>query len=360
MRDPGNSLGSRPPRKSDVIIGISQWVKELHERIAMVAATEVTVVISGESGTGKELVARTLHNFSPRKLKPFVVVNCAAIPETLLEDELFGHVRGAFTDANRDRDGLFSMADGGTLFLDEIGEMSLGLQAKLLRVLQTHEFRRIGESSDTRVDIRLVTATNIDLEQAVADGRFRQDLFYRINVFPMLMQPLRDRLEDVPLLAQHFLLLHRDKVSKNVEGFTSEALATLQNYDYPGNIRELENKIHHALVLVDGDIIGPEHIPMDAGSTRSSREVDLDRSFRDLKREVVETFEREYTIKLLEANKGNLAAASRQAGIDRKNLWAMARRHSIEVRHIRARSRGGSEGGGRGSEGGGSDGGSDS
>ncbi len=333
----------RPARKSDVIIGISPWIKELHERIAMVASTDVTVAIGGESGTGKELVARTLHNFSPRKRKPFVVVNCAAIPESLLEDELFGHVRGAFTDASHDREGLFAAADGGTLFLDEIGEMSLGLQAKLLRVLQTHEFRRIGEDRDTTVDIRLVTATNIDLELAVAEQRFRQDLFYRINVFPMHMQPLRERLEDVPLLAQHFLLLHRDKVSKRVEGFSAAALAKLQSYDYPGNIRELENKIHHALVLVSGEIIEPEHIPIADNQTRKSVEIDLNTDFRDLKRDVIENFERDYTIKLLEANKGNLAAASRQAGIDRKNLWAMARRYGIEVRHIRARTRGGSE-----------------
>jgi transcriptional regulator with GAF, ATPase, and Fis domain len=336
--------GTRPARKSDVIIGVSPWIKELHERINMVAATEVTVVISGESGTGKELVARTLHNFSPRQRKPFVVVNCAAIPESLLEDELFGHIRGAFTDANRDREGLFAAADGGTLFLDEIGEMSLGLQAKLLRVLQTHEFRRIGEDTDTRVDIRLVTATNIDLETAIAAGRFREDLFYRINVFPIHMQPLRERLEDVPLLAQHFLILHRAKVSKKVQGFSAEALQKLQSYDYPGNIRELENKIHHALVLVNGDVIEPEHIPMPDEMSRKAVDLDLDTSFRDLKREVVESFERAYTIKLLELHKGNLAAASRQAGIDRKNLWAMARRYGIEVKNIRARTRGGSEG----------------
>ncbi len=329
----------RRPRKSDVIIGTSRWVQELHDRIAMVAPTEVTVAIAGESGTGKELVARTLHANSQRFREPFVVVNCAAIPENLLESELFGHVRGAFTDASKDREGLFAAADGGTLFLDEIGEMSLGLQSKLLRVLQSHEFRRVGDDKDTKVDIRLVTATNIDLEQAVAHGRFRADLFYRINVFPMYMLPLRQRPEDIPLLAHHFLILHRNKVGKTVEGFTPAALDALMSYSYPGNIRELENKVHHALVLCTGDTIDVDGLPELGGAVSNERNMDLSRKFRDLKREVVEQFENEYALKLLEANGGNLAAAARQGGLDRKNLWAMAKKYDIPVNAIRARTR---------------------
>jgi transcriptional regulator with GAF, ATPase, and Fis domain len=305
----------------------------------MVAPTEVTVAISGESGTGKELVARTLHNYSNRATKPFVVVNCAAIPENLLEDELFGHVRGAFTDASHDREGLFSAADGGTIFLDEIGEMSLPLQSKLLRVLQTQEFRRVGDDSDTRVDIRLVTATNIDLEQAVARREFRADLFYRINVFPMYMLPLRQRVEDIPLLAHHFLMLHRDKVGKKSTGFTPEAMAALQAYDYPGNIRELENVIHHALVLARGELITRDELPALRPDPAASQALDLSRKFRELKRELIESFEREYTQKLLEANGGNLAAAARQGGLDRKNLWAMAKKYDIALNEIRARTR---------------------
>ena len=273
---------TRRPRKSDVIIGTSRWVKDLYEKIAMVAPTDVTVAISGESGTGKELVARTIHNHSKRKAGPFVVVNCAAIPENLLEDELFGHVRGAFTDANTDREGLFAAADGGTLFLDEIGEMSLGLQSKLLRVLQSQEFRRVGSDQDTKVDIRLLTATNVDLEQALERGTFRKDLYYRIHVFPMYMLPLRQRPEDIPVLAHHFLMLHRDKAGKKVSAFTAEALSALQAYSYPGNIRELENKIHHALVLATGEYIDVDELPPLGGQESPQQVLDISRHFRDL------------------------------------------------------------------------------
>ena len=229
----GGDGAKRRPRKSDVIIGGAGWIKDLYERISMVAPTDVTVAIYGESGTGKELVARTIHNLSHRYESSFVVVNCAAIPENLLEDELFGHVRGAFTDATKDREGLFAAADTGTLFLDEIGEMPLALQVKLLRVLQSQEFRRIGDDRDTRVDVRVITATNRDLEQAVAAGVFRQDLYYRINVFPMTLPPLRERREDVPLLAHHFLLKHRSKVGKRIEGFTPAALSQAQRLRLP-------------------------------------------------------------------------------------------------------------------------------
>jgi DNA-binding NtrC family response regulator len=325
----------RRPRKSDVIIGGGAWIKELYERISMVAPTDVTVAISGESGTGKELVARTIHNLSLRYESPFVVVNCAAIPENLLEDELFGHVRGAFTDASRDREGLFQAADTGTLFLDEIGEMPLALQVKLLRVLQSQEFRRIGDDLDTKVDVRLITATNRDLEKAVAAGVFRQDLYYRINVFPLHLPPLRERREDLPLLSHHFLLKHRVKVGKRVEGFAPEALVKLASYDFPGNVRELENKVHHALVMTQGEYILPDDISVGENPGSSSPRIDLNRRFRDLKREVVESFEREYTREVLQAHGGNLAAASRQAGMDRKNLWALAKKYNIDLDSLR-------------------------
>ena len=334
------SHSKRRPRKSDVIIGGESWTKSLFESLSMVAPTDVTVAISGESGTGKELVARTVHSLSARFERPFVVVNCAAIPENLLEDELFGHVRGAFTDASSDRQGLFAAADGGTLFLDEIGEMSLGLQAKLLRVLQSQEFRRVGEDKDTRVDVRLVTATNQNLEQAVEAGTFRKDLFYRISVFPIHLLPLRERKEDVRLLAHHFLLKHRGQVGKSVEGFTPAALDKLMSYDYPGNIRELENKIHHALVLCTGTLIGPQDVPLAGGRVvATATEMDLDRTFKELKREVVEGFEEAYTRQLLELCGGNLAAAARRAGMDRKNLWSMAKKYGIELGDIRERAR---------------------
>lgn len=330
----------RRPRKSDVIIGRSPWVKSLFERINMVAPTDVSVAITGESGTGKELVARTLHALSTRYTRPFVVVNCAAIPENLLEDELFGHVRGAFTDASSDRQGLFAAADQGTLFLDEIGEMSLSLQSKLLRVLQSREFRRVGDDKDTLVDFRLVTATNRNLRDLVAQGRFREDLYYRIHVFPMHMLPLRERIEDVPLLAQHFLQKHRKAFGKTIEGFSKAALEKLMAYDYPGNIRELENRIHHALVLANGEVLEAEDLDISPRTaTPAFDDIDLEVRFKELKRRVVEGFERSYTEKLLEHHQGNLAAAARHAGIDRKNLWALAKKYEVSVDAIRARTR---------------------
>jgi DNA-binding NtrC family response regulator len=331
----GPDAGKRRPRKSDVIIGGASWIKELYERISMVAPTDVTIAIYGESGTGKELVARTIHNLSHRYESSFVVVNCAAIPENLLEDELFGHVKGAFTDATKDREGLFAAADTGTLFLDEIGEMPLALQVKLLRVLQSQEFRRIGDDHDSKVDVRVITATNRDLEQGVAAGVFRQDLYYRINVFPMTLPPLRERREDIPLLAHHFLLKHRTKVGKRIEGFTPAALSKLGAYDFPGNVRELENKVHHALVLAQGEYIEPQDIQLSGGLVAPSHGIDLSRPFRDLKREVIESFESEYVRAVLKAHHGNLAAAARQAGMDRKNLWAFARKYRINLKTLR-------------------------
>lgn len=329
--------GPRRARKSDVIVGGGPWIKTIYERINMVAPTDVTVAVHGESGTGKELIARTIHNMSHRFEGPFVVVNCAAIPEPLLEDELFGHVKGSFTDATKDREGVFAAAHTGTLFLDEIGEMPMALQAKLLRVLQSQEFRRIGDDRDSRVDVRLITASNRDLEQAVASGSFRQDLYYRINVFSMTVPPLRERREDIALLAHHFLLKHRAKVGKDVEGFARSAMDKLHDYEFPGNVRELENKVHHALVMVRGAYIQPEDIPLgDASRARATDfDPDLTRPFRELKREVVESFEADYVRRLLRAHRGNLAAAARQAGMNRKNLWALAKKHGVEIREFR-------------------------
>jgi len=321
---------SRRPRKSDVIIGSGAWIKELYDRIAMVAATDVTVAIFGESGTGKELVARTIHNSSPRHDAPFVVVNCAAIPEQLLEDELFGHVRGAFTDATRDREGLLAAAHSGTLFLDEIGELPLPLQAKLLRVLQSQEFRRIGDDQDRRVDVRIITATNRDLDQLVARGSFRQDLYYRINVFPMHLPPLRERPDDIALLVHHFVQKYRARLGKPVEGVTPGALARLTAYDFPGNVRELENKIHQAMVVAGGQHIEDADIALPAPGPNSVVRVDVARPFREVKQETIDAFESAYLTELLRVHKGNLAQAARAAGMDRKNLWALALRHGLD------------------------------
>jgi DNA-binding NtrC family response regulator len=323
----------RRPRKSDVLIGTGAWIKELYDRIAMVAATDATVAIFGESGTGMELVARTIHNSSPRHDAPFVVVNCAAIPEALLEDELFGHVRGAFTDATRDREGLLAAAHTGSVFLDEIGELPLALQSKLLRVLQSQEFRRIGDDTDRTVDVRIITATNRNLDELVARGAFREDLFYRINVFPLHLPPLRSRREDVPLLVHHFVNKYRGRLGKPVEGFTPAALARLAAYDFPGNVRELENKVQQALVVATDAWVGEHDISVpDAPKVARAGDggVDVTRAFRIVKQETIDAFEIAYLTELLEVHHGNLAQAARAAGMDRKNLWALVERHQID------------------------------
>jgi DNA-binding NtrC family response regulator len=323
----------RRPRKSDVLIGTGAWIKELYDRIAMVAATDVTVAIFGESGTGKELVARTIHNSSPRHDAPFVVVNCAAIPEALLEDELFGHVRGAFTDATRDREGLLAAAHTGTLFLDEIGELPLPLQAKLLRVLQSQEFRRIGDDQDRRVDVRIVTATNRDLDQLVAHGSFRQDLYYRINVFPMRLPPLRERPEDITLLVHHFVNKYRARLGKPLDGVAPAALARFCAYEFPGNVRELENKVHQAMVVAQGPVIDEQDVALPAAAGAAPGlpvALDVARPFRELKQELIDAFETRYLTELLRAHHGNLAQAARAAGMDRKNLWQLVERHGLD------------------------------
>jgi DNA-binding NtrC family response regulator len=327
----------RRPRKSDVVIGTGSWIKDLYDRIAMVAATDVTVAVFGESGTGKELVARTIHNSSPRHDAPFVVVNCAAIPEALIEDELFGHVRGAFTDATRDREGLLAAADTGTLFLDEIGELPLPLQAKLLRVLQSQEFRRIGDDQDRHVDVRIITATNRDLDQLVARGSFRQDLYYRINVFPMHLPPLRDRPEDIALLVNHFINKYRARLGKPCDGIAPAALARFQSYDYPGNVRELENKVHQAMVVASGTIIEEADVGLPAAMAAGVR-IDVERPFRELKQAAIDSFERQYLTELLRVHHGNLARAARAAGMDRKNLWALVERHGLDRGRFKQRS----------------------
>ncbi len=320
----------RRPRKSDVLIGAGHWIKDLYDRISMVAATDVTVAVFGESGTGKELVARTIHNSSPRHDAPFVVVNCAAIPESLLEDELFGHVRGAFTDATRDREGLLAAAHTGTLFLDEIGELPLALQAKFLRVLQSQEFRRIGEDVDRRVDVRIITATNRDLDQLVATGAFRQDLYYRINVFPLHLPPLRERPDDVAMLVHHFVHKHRGRLGKVIEGVTPGALGRLVAYPFPGNVRELENKVHQAMVMTAGPLISEDDLQLPATTPSSHVRVDVTRPFREVKQETIDAFERAYLTELLRTHHGNLAQAARAAGMDRKNLWALVERHELD------------------------------
>ncbi len=243
------------------IIARSPAMTRVFATIRKVADYRSTVLLSGESGTGKEMVARALHTESSRRDGPFVAVNCGAIPEPLLESELFGHVRGAFTDASRDKRGLFEEANGGTLFLDEIGDMPLSLQVKLLRVLQEGEIRRVGDSKSRPIDVRVVAASLHDLDDLVRAGRFREDLFYRLNVLPLRLPPLRERPEDIPLLIEHFLQRYNDLIGTRVHGVSPQAMERLTAYAWPGNVRELENVIERALVLADTDIIGVETLP---------------------------------------------------------------------------------------------------
>src|SRR5215467_7029441 len=243
------------------IIGKSARIAEVFDTIRKIADSPSTAMITGESGTGKELVARAIHFNSYRRDKPFMSVNCGAIPEGLMESELFGHVRGAFTGAVSNKVGLFSAAEGGTLFLDEITEIPALLQVKLLRAIQVREIRRVGDTRDVKTDVRLIAASNRDLETAVRDGVMREDLFYRLNVLPIHLPPLRERREDIPLLVAHFLQKFSKDLSKDVRGVTPDALAVLERYHWPGNIRELENVLERAIVLGGGDMLGAEALP---------------------------------------------------------------------------------------------------
>jgi two-component system response regulator PilR (NtrC family) len=252
------------------IIGHSPAMQIVYDLIAQVAETKTNVLVSGESGTGKELVARAIHEQSDRFDQPFVAINCGAIPENLLESELFGHVKGAFTGAVQTKEGLFEAANRGTLFLDEIGELSQPLQVKLLRALQERSIRRVGDTVDRKIDVRIVSATNRHLEEEVAAGRFREDVYYRLNVIQLVLPPLRDRLDDIPLLAQHFIRSFAEDIGKHVEAMDDEVYEVLAGYAFPGNVRELENLIERAVALTRGPIIGTDLLP---ASVTEAREV---------------------------------------------------------------------------------------
>ncbi|ACM21422.1 sigma-54-dependent transcriptional response regulator [Geotalea daltonii FRC-32] len=243
------------------IISKNQRMRAIFTLVQKVCDFKTTVLILGESGTGKELIARAIHQNSNRRNGPFIAINCAAIPESLLESELFGHVKGAFTDASTDKVGLFEQATGGTLFLDEIGEMPLALQVKLLRVLQDEEIRVVGGAATKKIDVRVISATSKDLEKEISENRFREDLYFRLNVFTITLPPLRDRQEDIPLLINHFIAKHSSKMAKHQVQYSSEALRSLMDYNWPGNVRELENSIERALVVCEGAIISLDCLP---------------------------------------------------------------------------------------------------
>jgi DNA-binding NtrC family response regulator len=256
-------LISRPPSEEieELIIGQSPRMREVFELTNRIAPSKATILIQGETGTGKEVLARYIHHISPRRDKPFIPVNCGALPETLVEDELFGHERGAYTDAYSERKGRFELADGGTLFLDEITTLSPSAQVKLLRVLQEGEFERIGGTTSIKVDVRIIAASNEDVKLAVQEGNFREDLFYRLNVVTIDLPPLRERREDIPLLVEHFIRKHSVRHEKEVKSISDEAMKALMYYEWPGNVRELENAIERAVILAETDTIGLEDLP---------------------------------------------------------------------------------------------------
>lgn len=300
------------------IIGNSPKMLEIYKLVAKVAGSDVTVLIQGESGTGKELVARAIHDNSPRAEKHYVAINCAALPETLLESELFGHAKGAFTGAMTDKKGLLEEADGGTCFLDEIGDMSLPLQTKLLRVLQDHEIRRVGGNQSVRVDIRVLSATNRDLAAMVKSGQFREDLYYRLNVVTIKLPALREHPEDISPLADHFLRKSNLKTNKNVRGISKEAMGLLMRYDWPGNIRQLENAIERAVALTTNAVLLPSDIPEELQQMEEAPKELLSGNFHTL-----EEIKKQYIQQVLKRTGGNQNLAAEILGINRKTLYRM-------------------------------------
>ena len=344
---------------SDFIVGPSPAMLAVVAKIPTMARTDATIVINGESGTGKELVARAIHHASRRARGPLISFSCGSVPDGLWERELFGHVKGAFSDAGEGGPGVVEAADGGTLFLDEVGEIPLAMQAKLLRFLQEKEYRPVGSVKSKQADVRLVSATHRDLQKMVADGTFRQDLFYRLNVIPLRMPSLRDRKEDIPLLASHFLRAYAKAFEKPVVGFSPTALQKLASYDFPGNVRELENAVQQALVATRYTVLCADDIPVgDAAlqepkpaelaamverkeplaadgephaSVSALSTVELELPYNDAKELAVKHFERTYVEELLARHGGNVSRAARAAGLPRKSLSRIMARHEISA-----------------------------
>jgi PAS domain S-box-containing protein len=310
------------------ILGRSKPMLKLFQIMPDIAQSEATVLIEGESGTGKELFATAIHNLSYRKGQPLIKVNCAALPETLLESELFGYKKGAFTDAKRDKPGRFRQAHRGTIFLDEIGDMSKGTQVKLLRVLEQREYEPLGSTQTEKVDVRILAATNRDLMEMMYRREFREDLFFRINVIRLAIPPLRERREDILLLIEHFLERINLKQSKQIKKISPSALQTLLNYDFPGNIRELENIIEHAVILTKGIEIQPRHLPSYLKRTDKEPTALADFPEReDLA--VLENIERDLIARALERHAGRTAAAAKELGIHRSTLWRKIKRYGL-------------------------------
>ena len=307
------------------IVGRSKAMEQVIDRAELVAQTKSTVLITGETGTGKEMVARLIHHRSAQREMPLIKVNCAAIPETLLESELFGHVRGAFTGATMTKRGKFALADGGSIFLDEIGTLTTAIQAKLLRVLQEREFEPLGAERTQKVDVRVIAATNRDLKQMVTEGKFQEDLYYRLNVIPIVIPPLRERREDIPVLIEHFVEKHRQRTGKRVDAVDEEVVKALQRYDWPGNVRELENSIERAVVLATGPVLTPESISLLGASAAPTSGLPSLRLHQN-----IEWVERETIRRALEQSGGIKKDAAEAMGISQRALSYYLAKYRID------------------------------
>jgi DNA-binding NtrC family response regulator len=313
------------------IIGKSPAMLEVYKTVARVASTKSTVLILGESGTGKELIAQAIHQHSPRANRPFVAVDCGALTETILESELFGHVRGAFTGALADKKGVFEEAQGGTCFLDEIGGISSALQARLMRVLQEHEIRHVGGKDWIKVDVRVIAATNHNLAEAVSQGAFRQDLYYRLDVVAIRLPPLRERVEDIPLLARHFLQHYGRESGKSIAAISDEAMKLLSAYGWPGNIRELENAVEQAVALSYQSVLTADDLPpavRDPAAAKSLQNEPNEFLFPDTP--TLEEIKKRYVLHVLSRNQGNVSRTAKILNIDRRSLYRMLARYKIE------------------------------
>ena len=321
------------------VVGKSKKMQEIYRIIAKVAMTDSTVLIYGQSGTGKELIARAIHFNSRRREKQFVPVDCAVLSENLLESELFGHVRGSFTGAVTTKPGLFEVADGGTVFLDEVGNISLAIQAKLLRVLQEREFTPVGGTKAKKVDIRLIAATNKDLEKMIKEETFREDLYYRLNIVPIHLPYLRERQEDIPLLATHFLKKYAEEMGKMIKAFTPEAMERLMKYPWPGNVRELENVIERTIVMTDDEIVKADHLMLPGQPEKENLENQVPLTSEELKEikkqareKAVEEIERAFVLSALERHRWNVTRAAEEVGMLRPNFQALMRKYNLRVR----------------------------
>ncbi len=322
------------------LIGKSSAMQEIYNLILALKNSSSSVLIEGESGTGKEMVAKAIHQTSKRAKKPFLVINCAAIPEGLLESELFGHVKGSFTGAVYDKRGLFEEANLGTIFLDEIGEVSPAFQVKLLRVLQDGEYKRVGASENQYTDVRIIAATNQDLKTLVEEGRFREDLYYRLHVIGIPMPPLRERKEDIPLLAYHFLKKYNEKLHRNIQEISIDAMQALQDYPWVGNVRELENVMERCTVLSHGEVIRAKDLPGNILSQsfylQEQESLDLTRfAYREAKLKALHLFNKSYLSHLLRQAQGNITVASDRAGMDRSNFKKIIKKYEIDIREYK-------------------------